>query len=48
MHILDFLAPIILIVLGIIIRFGKASFLIAGYNTSSKDEKEKYDEDALR
>lgn len=29
------------------IRFGKASWLVAGYNTSSKAEKEKYDEIAM-
>lgn len=38
---------VLFIVLGVVIRFGKASWLIAGYNTSSKDEKEKYDVKAL-
>lgn len=28
-------------------RFGKASWLISGYNSSSKSEKEKYDKVAL-
>ena len=41
------IAPFMLTVLGVIIKLGKASFLIAGYNTSSKEEKEKYDEKAL-
>lgn len=42
-----FITPLILAILGVIIRLGKASFLISGYNTSSKCEKEKYDEKAL-
>ena len=33
--------------MGFVLRSGKGSFLIAGYNTSSKEEKEKYDEVAL-
>lgn len=28
---------------GAIVRFGKASWIITGYNTSSKEEKPKYD-----
>ncbi|MDC1541996.1 DUF3784 domain-containing protein [Candidatus Pseudothioglobus singularis] len=35
------------IVLGIILYNGKGAFLIAGYNTLPKEEKEKYDEKAL-
>ncbi|WP_246941048.1 DUF3784 domain-containing protein [Bacillus pinisoli] len=35
------------IVLGIILSYGKGSFLIAGYNTMPKEEKEKYDTVAL-
>lgn len=31
------------IILGILIKYGKMYFLIAGYNTMSKEEKEKYD-----
>ncbi len=34
-------------VLGIILWNGKGAWLIAGYNTSSKTEKSKYDEKAL-
>lgn len=41
------LSAIFLIFLGIIIRIFKLSFLIAGYNTASKKEKEKYNENAL-
>ncbi|WP_097027518.1 DUF3784 domain-containing protein [Clostridium peptidivorans] len=47
MEISIFITPLILAILGVTIRFGKASFLISGYNTSSKYEKEKYDEKAL-
>jgi ABC-type dipeptide/oligopeptide/nickel transport system ATPase component len=35
--------PIIFIILGILIQYGKMYFLIAGYNTMSKAEKEKID-----
>lgn len=31
------------ILLGIILSMGKGSFLIAGFNTMTKEEKEKYD-----
>lgn len=37
----------IFIILGVIFSLGKGAFLIAGYNTSSKNEKAKYDEKAL-
>ena len=33
--------------LGVLFSMGKGAFLIAGYNTASKAEKEKYDEKAL-
>ena len=36
-----------LIALGVIFLFGKGAFLISGYNTSSKAEKEKLDEKKL-
>jgi hypothetical protein len=35
-------AAIIFIVLGILIKYGKMYFLIAGYNTMPREEKEKY------
>ena len=41
------IASISIIVFSIFLLAGKASFLIAGYNTMSKEEKEKYDEIAL-
>ena len=34
---------ILFIALGILIKYRKMYFLIAGYNTMSKEEKEKYD-----
>lgn len=35
------------LILGILLWNGKGAFLIAGYNTSSKEEKSKYNEKAL-
>jgi hypothetical protein len=34
---------IFFIILGIVIKYGKLYFLIAGYNTMPKEEKQKYD-----
>ena len=36
-----------LIVLGYLVKYKKWSWLIAGYNTSTKEQKDKYDVDAL-
>lgn len=47
MLIVGLIAPITLFIIGYFVRFKKASFLISGYNTSSKSEKEKYNEEAL-
>ena len=38
---------IFLILLGSLIKYGKAAWLISGYNTASKEEKDKYDIEAL-
>lgn len=38
---------LIFVIMGVIFLFGKGSFLIAGYNTADKKEKEKYDEKKL-
>lgn len=35
------------VLMGILLLTGRGSFLIAGYNTASKEEKEKYDEKKL-
>lgn len=37
------LIALLFIIFGILIKYGKMYFLIAGYNTMSKEEKEKYD-----
>ena len=34
-------------ILTVVLLMGKGSFLIAGYNTSSKEEKQEYDEKKL-
>ncbi|MBQ3732053.1 MAG: DUF3784 domain-containing protein [Muribaculaceae bacterium] len=39
---------IILVILGIVILTGKGDFLIAGYNTAKKEEKEKVNVQRLR
>lgn len=38
---------VILILCGILFAFGKGGFLIAGYKTASKEEKEKYNKRRL-
>lgn len=37
----------VFIILGIVFFKGKGKFLIAGYNTASREEQDKYDEKAL-
>lgn len=44
---MDFIVPIILWILAIVLSTGKANFLIAGYNTASKEEKANINEKAL-
>ncbi|MDR3587593.1 MAG: DUF3784 domain-containing protein [Desulfosporosinus sp.] len=41
------LTTALFIVLGVVFSLGRGAFLIAGYNTSSKEEKAKYNEKAL-
>ena len=41
------IVAIIFIVLGILIKYGKMYFLIAGYNTMPKAKKEKYNIDGI-
>ena len=43
----EILVGCLFILLGIMLSLGKWSFLIAGFNTMSKEEKEKYDVLAL-
>lgn len=47
MIVLIFIAAILLI-MSIVILVGKGDYLIAGYNTASKQEREKYDVKRLR
>ncbi|WP_099466520.1 DUF3784 domain-containing protein [Konateibacter massiliensis] len=42
-----YIMAIIFTVLGIYLLTGRGGWLIAGYNTASKEEKEKYDEKKL-
>ena len=41
------IVAIMLIILSLFLFFGKGSFLIAGYNTSSKEKKSRYNERRL-
>lgn len=41
------LGGIICLIFGLIIRTGKANFLIAGFNTMSEQEKSKWNEEAV-
>lgn len=47
MTMLIWVLVIVLIILTIILLSGRGGWLIAGYNTSSKEEKEKYNEKKL-
>ena len=40
-------AVLLFVILGVVFFCGKGSFLIAGYNTASPEERAKYDEKAL-
>jgi hypothetical protein len=45
--IITFFTGLFVFFLGLIIRIFKLSYLIAGYNTASKEEKKKYDEEKV-
>jgi len=45
--IVNILVGLVILILALAIKIFKLSFLIAGYNTASKKEKEKYDEKKL-
>ncbi|NMA95582.1 MAG: DUF3784 domain-containing protein [Clostridiales bacterium] len=47
MWIVHVIIALIFLALGVVFMMGKGAFLIAGYNTSSKETKDKYDEKAL-
>lgn len=45
--IIHIIIAVIFVILGIVFSKGKGAFLIAGYNTSSSEEKARYDKLAL-
>lgn len=47
MWILNVATGIFLLLLGVVIKFFNMSYLIAGYNTASKQEKQNYNEEKL-
>ena len=47
-HIVEILAAVVVIVLGIIVGLGKGDFLISGYNTASKAKRESFNITRLR
>jgi hypothetical protein len=47
MYIVDFAIVMIFAILGVVFYLGKGAFLIAGYNTMSKEKKSKIDEKSL-
>lgn len=44
----DYIVSFVLLMLAVVIAFGKGDFLISGYNTASKEKKAKYDVQRLR
>lgn len=47
MPVIVLLITALFIILGVVFSLGKGAFLIAGYNTLSKEEKAKYDKNTL-
>ena len=47
MHIINTAVTVLLLLIGVFIKYKKVTWLISGYNTSSKEKKEKYDIDKL-
>lgn len=44
----DYIVSFVLLLLAVVIAFGKGDFLISGYNTASKEKKAKYNIQRLR
>ena len=44
----DYIVSFVLLLLAVVIAFGKGDFLISGYNTASKEKKAKYNIRRLR
>ncbi len=47
MNIINIATILLLFLVGVFIKYKKVTWLISGYNTASKEEKEKYDIDKL-
>lgn len=47
MNIVNISLSLLLFIIGYFIKYKKVTWLISGYNTASKEEKEKYDIDKL-
>ena len=44
----DYIVSLVLLLLAVVIAFGKGDFLISGYNTASKEKRAKYNVQRLR
>lgn len=47
-HIDDYIVSLLLVILAVVIAFGKGDFLISGYNTASEEKKATYNVKRLR
>ena len=47
-HIDDYIVSLLLVILAVVIAFGKGDFLISGYNTASEEKKATYNVPRLR
>lgn len=47
-HIDDYIVSLLLVILAVVIVFGKGDFLISGYNTASEEKKATYNVQRLR
>ncbi len=45
--VITFIIGLLIIIIALVLHTGKGSFLIAGYNTLSREEKDKYDSKKL-
>ena len=47
-HLGEYIVSLVLLLLAVIVAFGKGDFLISGYNTASKEKRAKYNIHRLR
>lgn len=47
-HLDEYIVSLVLMLIAVVIAFGKGDFLISGYNTASKEKKAKYNVHRLR